>query len=156
MLRRAEIENRIRAFGALYERMSKGDNTSVGDGLRVILPSEHTLELYSDIEYVGTATGLWNPDPWPRRGLRGIGVPRLDHMLITTEDPALLERFFAEVLDFQPAERLVGGPDNTDLVGSWMFLRRAGTRHRTGARAERQAAPLRLSRRQLVVAAARR
>lgn len=117
----AEIETRVRAFGATCERMSKGDNQSVGDGLRVTLPSEHILELYSDIEYVGTATGLWNPDPWPRGGTRGIGVPRLDHTLITTEDPALLERFFSEALDFQAAERLVGGEDNTELVGSWMF-----------------------------------
>lgn len=114
-------EKRARAFGARVERMSKGDNVAVGDGLRITLPSEHTLELYNDVEYVGNATGAWNPDPWPREGLRGIGVPRLDHTLITTEDPALLERFFEEVLDFQAAEHLVAGPDNDDLVGSWMF-----------------------------------
>ncbi|SDK57727.1 catechol 2,3-dioxygenase [Nocardioides sp. YR527] len=117
----ADIEKRAQAFGATVDRMSKGDNASVGDGLRITLPSDHTLELYSEIEYVGTATGLWNPDPWPRGGLRGIGVPRLDHTLITTEDPALLERFFEDVLDFRAAERLVGGPDNDDLVASWMF-----------------------------------
>jgi len=117
----ADIEKRAQAFGATVDRMSKGDNASVGDGLRITLPSDHTLELYSEIEYVGTATGLWNPDPWPRGGLRGIGVPRLDHTLITTEDPVLLERFFEDVLDFRAAERLVGGPDNDDLVASWMF-----------------------------------
>lgn len=117
----ADIEKRAQTFGATVDRMSKGDNTSVGDGLRITLPSEHTLELYSEIEYVGTATGLWNPDPWPRGGLRGIGVPRLDHTLITTEDPVLLERFFEDVLDFRAAERLVCGQDNDDLVASWMF-----------------------------------
>lgn len=117
----ADIEKRAQTFGATVDRMSKGDNTSVGDGLRITLPSEHTLELYSEIEYVGTATGLWNPDPWPRGGVRGIGVPRLDHTLITTEDPVLLERFFEDVLDFRAAERLVGGDDNDDLVASWMF-----------------------------------
>ena len=116
-----EYEKRASTFGALVERMSKGDNVGVGDGIRVTLPSDHVLELYSDVEYLGNATGTWNPDPWPREGLRGIGVPRLDHTLITTEDPTLLERFFAEVLDFQPAERLVGGPDNDELVASWMF-----------------------------------
>lgn len=116
-----EFEHRATAFGARVERMSKGDNVAVGDGLRITLPSEHTLELYNDVEYLGNATGSWNPDPWPREGLRGIGVPRLDHTLITTDDPALLERFFSEVLGFRAAERLVGGPDNDDLVGSWMF-----------------------------------
>jgi catechol 2,3-dioxygenase len=116
-----EIEHRVHTFGATYQRMSKGDNQSVGDGLRITLPSEHTLELYSDIEYVGTATGLWNPDPVPRQGFRGIGVPRLDHALITTNDTNLLEQFFSEVLEFQAAERLVGGSDNEILVGSWMF-----------------------------------
>lgn len=116
-----DFETRATAFGATVQRMSKGDNVGVGDGLRITLPSEHTLELYNDVEYLGNATGLWNPDPWPRSGLRGIGVPRLDHTLITTEDPELLERFFTDVLDFRAAERLVGGPDNDQLVGSWMF-----------------------------------
>ncbi|MEU9064699.1 catechol 2,3-dioxygenase [Streptomyces sp. NPDC048430] len=116
-----DFENRATAFGAAVERMSKGDNVGVGDGLRITLPSDHTLELYNDVEYLGNATGLWNPDPWPRKGLRGIGVPRLDHTLITTEDPVLLERFFSEVLGFRAAERLVGGDDNDELVASWMF-----------------------------------
>ncbi|MFE4754991.1 catechol 2,3-dioxygenase [Streptomyces mirabilis] len=116
-----EFERRATSFGVRVERMSKGDNTGVGDGLRLTLPSAHVLELYSDVEYLGNATGIWNPDPWPREGLRGIGVPRLDHTLITTEDPVLLERFFSEVLGFRAAERLVGGPRNEELVGSWMF-----------------------------------
>lgn len=94
-----DIEHRAQTFGASVERMSKGDNLGVGDGIRITLPSEHTLELYSEIEYLGTETGLWNPDPWPRSGLRGIGVPRLDHTLITTEDPQLLELFFEDVMD---------------------------------------------------------
>jgi catechol 2,3-dioxygenase len=117
----ADLETRVTAFGAASERMSKGDNAGVGDGLRVTLPSEHILELYSDVEYVGTRVGKVNPDPWPRNGLRGIGVPRINHALITTEDPQLLERFFAEVMDFRPAERLVAGEEPADLVGSWMF-----------------------------------
>ncbi|TWS26435.1 catechol 2,3-dioxygenase [Tsukamurella sputi] len=115
------FEKRAKTFGVTTERMSRGDNVGVGDGLRITLPSDHTLELYADVEYLGNATGRWNPDPWPREGLRGIGVPRLDHTLITTEDPALLERFFSDVLGFRAAEHLVGGEDNEDLVGSWMF-----------------------------------
>jgi catechol 2,3-dioxygenase len=115
------FEQRATAFGAQVARMSKGDNVGVGDGLRITLPSDHVLELYSEVEYLGNATGTWNPDPWPREGLRGIGVPRLDHTLITTDDPVLLERFFTDVLGFRAAERLVAGPGHDELVGSWMF-----------------------------------
>lgn len=115
-----EIEAKLPAFGVTYERMSKGESFAVGEGLRITLPSEHVLELYSDIEYLGTKVGKLNPDPWPRN-LRGIGVPRVNHALITTEDPLLLERFFSDVLDFKSAERLVAGDPDSDLVGSWMF-----------------------------------
>jgi catechol 2,3-dioxygenase len=114
------IEQRAQQFGAITERMSKGDNVSVGDGVRVVLPSDHVLELYHDIELVGTDTGTLNPDPFPRH-LVGVGVPRIDHALITTEDPALLERFFAEVLDFRASERVVTELDGGDVLGSWMF-----------------------------------
>ena len=116
-----EIEARLPDFGVSYERMAKGETPGVGEGLRITMPSDHVLELYHDIEYVGTRVGKLNPDPWPREGLRGIGVPRINHALITTEDPLLLERFFADVLDFRPAERLVAGDPDSDLVGSWMF-----------------------------------
>jgi len=117
----AEFENRIQAFGAITERMSKGENLAVGDGIRVVLPSEHVLELYSEIDFAGTETGSLNPDPFPRH-LVGVGVPRIDHSLITCEDPGTLERFFAECLDFKPSERVVTGlDDDAELIGSWMF-----------------------------------
>src|SRR5581483_11778414 len=64
----ARYEDRARAFGATVERMSRGDNLAVGDGLRVTLPSEQTVELYSEMEYVGTDVGLLNPEIRPRRG----------------------------------------------------------------------------------------
>ena len=35
------------------------------------------------------------------------GVPRVDHALITAEDPETLERFFADVLGFRASERVV-------------------------------------------------
>ncbi|MCX9191537.1 catechol 2,3-dioxygenase [Carbonactinospora thermoautotrophica] len=116
----AEFENRIQRFGCITERMSKGENLAVGDGLRVVLPSDHVLELYSDIEYVGTETGTLNPNPFPRH-LVGVGVPRIDHALITCEEPEVLERFFAECLDFHASERVVTQLDGGELLGSWMF-----------------------------------
>lgn len=117
----AQFESRVEKFGCITERMSKGENLAVGDGVRVVLPSDHVLELYTEMEFVGTETGVLNPDPFPRH-LVGVGVPRLDHALITTEDPATLERFFAECLDFRAAERLVTDQSDTgELIGSWMY-----------------------------------
>lgn len=56
------------------------------------------------------------------RHLVGVGVPQLDHALITTEYPATVERFFAECLGFRPAERVVSVlGEGAELLGSWMF-----------------------------------
>jgi len=116
-----QIEIRAQRFGTITERMSKGDNLAVSDGLRIVLPSEHVIELYHDVEQTGTATGTLNPEAWPR-DLVGVGVPRVDHALITAEDPETLERFFTEVLDFRASERVVTEQgDDGQLIGSWMF-----------------------------------
>ena len=116
----AEFENRIQRFGCITERMSKGENLAVGDGLRVVLPSDHVMELYAEIDVTGTETGTLNPNPFPRH-LVGVGVPRIDHALVTAEDPALLERFFVECLDFGVSERVVTELDGGEVLGSWMF-----------------------------------
>lgn len=58
-------EKRAQQFGCLVERMSKGDNPEVGDGVRIMLPSEHVLELYSAMTLVGTAVGNLNPEVFP-------------------------------------------------------------------------------------------
>ena len=116
----AAFEKRIQQFGATTERMSAGENLKTGDGLRVVLPSEHVIELFTDMEYVGTETGTLNPDPWARDS-RGAAVHRLDHALVAAEDPALVERFFQECLDFRPAERLITDPAQPELIGTWMF-----------------------------------
>jgi catechol 2,3-dioxygenase len=63
--------------------------------------------------------GLVNPAPFPRH-LVGVGVPRIDHCLVTTEDPKTLERFFLQCLDFRTAERVVQPGDDGALLGSWM------------------------------------
>src|SRR5438445_5440075 len=103
------FEHRAAAFGATVSRMSKGDNLAVGDGIRVVLPSDHVIELYHDIDYGGTETGTLNPDPWPR-DRRGVGVPWIDHFLVTAEDPATTERFMTDVLDFRASERAITDP----------------------------------------------
>jgi catechol 2,3-dioxygenase len=114
-----EFERRAQQFGCLTERLSKGDNVAIGDGVRVVLPSDHVVELYAEAEYVGTDVGLINPNSFPRH-LVGIGVPRVDHAMITAEDPTTLERFFQEVLGFRAAERVVTDLDENHLIASWL------------------------------------
>ena len=50
--------------GGLTERMTKGDNFAIGDGVRLVLPSDHVIELYSEAEYVGTDVGLTRLSEW--------------------------------------------------------------------------------------------
>lgn len=116
----AVIERRAQSFGATVARVAKGENLAVGEGVRVTLPSGQIVELYADMEYLGTDTGTLNPDPWPR-DLRGMGVPRLDHVAIGAEDPATTERFFIECLQFRPSERAVTHPSDPQLLASFLY-----------------------------------
>jgi catechol 2,3-dioxygenase len=113
-------EKRAQQFGCVTERMSKGENPEVGDGVRIVLPSGHVLELYNEMTLLGTEVGTHNPEVFPRH-LVGVGVPRIDHCLLTSSDVATTERFFKEVLDFFPTERLATGlEDDAHLIGTWM------------------------------------
>jgi catechol 2,3-dioxygenase len=40
--------------------------------------------------------------------------------MITTEDPATLERFYQEVMGFHTAERVVDNLDDNHLIASWL------------------------------------
>ena len=102
----ATFENRAQQFGATTGRFSAGENLKVGDGVRITLPSEQTLELYTEMEFTGTETGSINPEAWPR-DMRGVGTHWIDHALIAAEDPGLVERFMTEVLGL-PARRAGG------------------------------------------------
>jgi len=57
-----------------------------GEAIRAETPSGHTVELYYTMEYTGNVLPDVNPPPWPM-DLKGIGVPRLDHCLVTAADP---------------------------------------------------------------------
>ena len=116
----AVYEDRAQAFGVTVERMSKGDNLAVGDGVRVTLPSEQIIELYSEMEYVGSDVGLLNPEIRPRNP-RGVDVPRLDHAAITAPEPGDVERFFCEVLDFRASERLITDPGEAKLLATFLY-----------------------------------
>ena len=116
----ATVEKAAQQFGATVQRLSDGERKAVGDGFRCTLPSGHVAEFYSEIETVGTAVGTLNPDPWPRTGLRGVGVPRLSHLALAAEDVAGMERFMVEVCGFYVTERVVADPDNPEPIVSFM------------------------------------
>jgi catechol 2,3-dioxygenase len=113
-------EKRAEQFGCRVERMSVGDNLETSDGVRVELPNEHVLELYHDMTVVGTEVGTHNPEPFPRH-LVGVGAPRIDHALLTVEDPKTTERFFTEVLDFYATERVCTSlDDDAETIATWL------------------------------------
>jgi catechol 2,3-dioxygenase len=115
-----EIEKRAAGFGATTERMSVGDNLETSDGIRIVAPSGHLVEIYHGMTTVGTEVGTHNPEVFPRH-LVGVGAPRIDHALITAEDVNLADRFFSEVLGFYATERVVTSlDDGADYIGTWM------------------------------------
>ena len=91
--------------------MSAGDNPEVSDGIRVTLPSEHVLELYHDMTFVGMEVGSLNPEVFPRH-LQGVGAPHIDHLLVSMDDPKTVERYFLDVLDFYAVERVASSVDD--------------------------------------------
>ena len=115
------IEKKARDFGLTVERMSKGDNPEIGDGVRFTSPSEHVFEVYHEATMVGTEVGFHNPDAFPRH-LVGVGVPALDHALILAEDVRLMENMFVNVFDFYPTERAQTTLDDSDahFIASWL------------------------------------
>lgn len=60
------IEKKAQTFGLTVERMSKGENPEVGDGIRFTTTSDHVFEVYHSQTAIGTEVGTHNPDPLPR------------------------------------------------------------------------------------------
>jgi len=121
-----KIEGRANRFGVTTERMSKGDNPEVSDGLRITLPSTHIVEIYHEQTIVGREVGTVNPSLRPYE-VSGIGAPRLDHALLGCDDVNETEQFFIRVLGMYPTERLVPDLDHQDtLLASWLSVANRG------------------------------
>jgi catechol 2,3-dioxygenase len=114
------IESRAKEFGCMVERMSAGENLETSDGIRIVAPSDHVVEVYHGMKVLGTEVGTHNPESFPRH-LVGVGAPRIDHCLITADDVKTTDRFFSEVLGFYATERVVTSlDDDADYIGTWM------------------------------------
>jgi catechol 2,3-dioxygenase len=123
----AKYEKKIEQFGCVVKRISKGTRLAEGEAIRFELPTGHQMELYHEIEHVGTKTGTWNPHPWPE-DLKGIAPHRLDHVLLTGNDVKTVSRFFKEALGFYESERIVS-VDGEEQIGSFMFCGANGKAH---------------------------
>lgn len=119
-----KLEYKIEQFGCTITRVSKGTRIGEGEAIRFELPTGHFCELYTDIEFLGTATGDLNPDPWPD-GLRGIAPHRLDHALLVGEDTKATTRLFTEVMGFKQTEKIVS-LDGEELITSFLSTTNSG------------------------------
>ncbi|MCI1696533.1 catechol 2,3-dioxygenase [Aneurinibacillus aneurinilyticus] len=114
------LERKVEQFGCKTWRISRGSRIAEGEAIRFEIPTGHEVELYSDIEFVGTGTGFTNPDPWPDH-LRGIAPHRLDHALLTGDDIETVTRFFTEVLGFRQTEKIIT-VDGEQMLGSFLAI----------------------------------
>ena len=115
-----DIEKKAQAFGVKVERMSKGDNPEVGDGIRIVTPTDHIFEVYHGQTLIGTEVGSHNPEAFPRH-LVGVGVPGLDHALITCDDANLMTKFLQDVFGYFVTEKVATSLDeDADTIASWM------------------------------------
>lgn len=115
-----DIENAAKAFGATTERMSAGENPEVGDGVRIFTPSEHTFEVYHQMTEVGTEVGTHNPESFPRH-MVGVGVPMLDHSLLSTSNVRQMEDFYKAVFGYFTTERVdTSLDDDAETIAVWM------------------------------------
>lgn len=113
-------ERALTRFGVTTSRLHEGESYAVGQGLLVLLPTGQAMELYCDMDFVGTELGTFNPHA-VTRDPRGVMVPRLDHMLIAGEEPEEAERMFMECLGFHCSERLITDIESNELVATWLF-----------------------------------
>jgi len=118
---------RIEDYGIKVDEVEPGSLYAVGRALRFKIPSGHEMYLYADKEFVGTAVGSTNPEPWPD-GLKGAGAHWLDHALLMCElNPeagvnmvAESTRFMIEVLDFYLVEQVMVGPEGNIQAATWL------------------------------------
>ncbi|WP_231949522.1 catechol 2,3-dioxygenase [Alloactinosynnema sp. L-07] len=112
----ADLEHKVTRYGFPVERISKGESLGQGESIRFSTPSGHHMELVADVEKVGTSRLRRDPlDPQPRDRIR---PPRMDHMLITTEEVGDSTRFYMDVLGFRITEQLLDG--NGHQLGTWL------------------------------------
>ena len=97
-----------------------------GESIRFSTPSGHVMELYADVEKVGTSRPRHHALREELAAEMDLGQlyrdqiapPRMDHMLITAEEVGESTQFYMDVLGFRITEQLLDG--NGHQLGTWM------------------------------------
>lgn len=114
----ATLERAVEAYGCSVRRVSAGEEElGHGEALRFEAPSGHQVELVRHLDRVGRLLRTTNPPPEPQ-GLAGIHPPRLDHILLTTEEVGDHASFFINVLGFRLVEQLLSHEGHQ--LGVWL------------------------------------
>ena len=123
------IQARLTELGVESQVLPEGTLPATGRMLQFNMPSGHEMRLYAHKEFVGTAVGSTNPEPWPD-DLKGAGAHWLDHLLLICPlDPAsgvnkVAENaeFFKKVLDFYLVEQIMVGPEANIQAAAFMSV----------------------------------
>lgn len=111
-----QVERKIEEFGIRVKRVSKSEETAVGQALSFVAPSGQAMMIYSDMDHVGK--GVVPPEIVPH-GLTGIAPPHLDHLVISAEDTGEAVKFLTSVLGFRVSEQILDPAGN--CVASFLF-----------------------------------
>jgi len=111
-------EQKLEDSGVIVTRIPAGNDEATGERLQFVIPTGHTMELYSDMEQVGNGLSLDNPEVWPD-DLKGMRPTRFDHCLLYGDDLDGSVRLFTEILGFKLAEQVVT-PDRKLMIGAFL------------------------------------
>ncbi len=78
----------------------------LGEAVRFVVPTGHTILLFHAMEKVGNGLSLQNPEFEPD-DLKGIAASMMEHCLLYGPAVTETERIFCDLLGFSPSERLV-------------------------------------------------
>ena len=85
--------------------------------MRITLPSEHNIELFTEMEYAGTETGAINPEATAAQ--RAQGGHALDRSaLMPCEDPGLNSSSCVRCWTSRPPRNLVTSIDEPEVIGT--------------------------------------
>lgn len=114
----------IEAAGVEVEQSAAGEPLSgMGRSIAFAIPGGQRLRLFADMVQSGYTTGFESPDWVTPRKLRGTAAPMfLNHVGLTSANPAATVDFLTEVLGFVVSEKIIG--DDGQLLSALVFRMR--------------------------------
>lgn len=97
---------RLSDAGVDTEMVPAGEDPGIGRKIRFKLPTQHVLELYSDMELSETGPAIRDPDVWVVEP-RGMRVTRFDHCALNGVAISASAKILVDALDFSITEELV-------------------------------------------------